>query len=237
MKKLTIREIIDLHKMKKAVYFGIAALAAFALSSCEREMNYEEPQNLVTITLQAEKAGEETRAAVVETEGASTVSYIWTDTDVDNLKLFSVTTTTETKDDGTTTVKETLTEVKKTTSLSSDNKILSITATVAENSTLRAAVSSEWTGSEGDDNRKPKIKTTQNPSNDNYDASADILVADDITVSELNDAKLAFHRPVTVNKMTLKNLVEGEQLDKVIISSNVYGGTFRILDKIGRAHV
>ena len=102
-------------------------------------------------------------------------------------------------------------------------KVLTITASVPESSTLRAIVASEWTGKEGDDTRKPKIKSIQNPLTDNFDPTADILVSEDEVIPEGEteiEASLIFNRPVTVNKMTLKQLVEGEKIHKVVIASD-----------------
>ena len=205
--------------MKKNLYIGIAALAALTLSSCQREADFKVGPDMVTVTLTADKAGDATRAAAVE--GDNKVTYEWTDEDIANLKLFKVTTTTTTGTDGKETIVETLTPVDGVnTSVSTDNRVLSITATVEANSTLRAIVSSDWTSSETDP--KPRLIATQNPATDNFDPNADILVADDVTVSELTDAKLDFVRPVTVNKMILKGLTNGEKVSKVVLTSDMY---------------
>ena len=203
--------------MKKNLYIGLAALAALTLSACQREAAFDLGPKMVTVTLTADKAGDETRAAA--NEGTDKVTYTWTDEDITNLKLFKATTTTTTDEDGKETTTETLEAVDGvTTSVSSDNRVLSITATVEANSTLRAIVSSDWTTSATDP--KPRMKITQNPATDNFDPNADILVADDVTVSELNAEKLNFVRPVTVNKMTLKGLTSGEKVNKIILSSD-----------------
>ena len=197
--------------MKRLFCIPLAALAALLLSSCEREFPvFQEDSDLVTVTLTADKAGDETRAAAVE--GADKVSYEWTGTDLRNLKLFKVTPGDHPQEG------EVLTAVGNvTTSLSSDSKVLSVTATVAAGSTLRAVVASEWTGSAT--HPQPKLPSVQHPAENNFDPDADILVSEDVTVSALNDAKLAFHRPVSVNKMTLKGLNSGEKVEKVTLSS------------------
>ena len=196
--------------MKKNLYIGIAALAALTLSACQKETKFNDEPNMVTVTLTADKAGDSTRAAAVE--GDSKVTYEWTDEDIVNLKVFVVG---QTEGDKPT---ETLTAVEGvTTSVSSDKRILSITATVAENSTLRAVVSSDWTTSATDP--KPRQISKQYPTTDNFDPNADILVAEDVTVSGLDEAKLDFQRPVTVNKMTLKGLAAGETVTKVVLTS------------------
>ena len=198
--------------MRKNLYIGLAALAALTLSSCQREANFNAGPDMVTVTLTADKAGDATRAAAVE--GESKVTYEWTDADIANLKLFVVG---QSEGENPT---ETLTPVEDvTTSVSSDNRVLSITATVEANSTLRAVVASKLTGKDGELTRKPRLITSQNPAVDNFDPNADILIAEDVTVSGLDQAKLNFQRPVTVNKMTLKGLTAGETVSKVVITS------------------
>ncbi|MBO5563707.1 MAG: hypothetical protein J5939_08345 [Bacteroidales bacterium] len=205
--------------MKKSLYLGLAALAALSLASCQKETGINAPEkNLVTVTLTAQKAGDETKTSVVVGDKAS---YYWTEEDQANLKLFQVTTTTEGDK-----VTETLTEIAdRTVSISADNKVLTITATVEENATLRAAVAGAWTGNEGATNRKPKVNPSQAPAADSFDPNADVLVAEDVTVSEAENLAVTFGRKAVVAMMTLKNLVEGETVSKVTISSttNVTG--------------
>ena len=194
----------------KKLYFGIAVLAALSLASCKKEQNISAPEkNLVTVTLVADKAGDETKAAAVEEE--SKVTYEWTEADKSNLKLFAVTIGSDDK--------EVLTEVEDPTiDVSSDNKILTITATVEENTTLRAVVAGELTNT----TNKPKIKVTQSPATDNFDPNTDVLVADDVIVSGENELVLTFRRQAVVAKMTLKNMVAGEKVNKVVISSESF---------------
>ena len=193
----------------KKFYFVLVALAALSLSSCQKDQEVNSlEKNMVTVTLVADKAGDETKAAAVEEE--SKVSFKWTEADKSNLKLFAVTI----GDDN----KEVLTEVEDPTiTVSPDNKTLTITATVEENTTLRAVVAGEWTGS-----NKPKVKVSQSPATDNFDPNTDVLVADDVTVSEANELLLTFRRQAVVAKMTLKNMVAGEKVNKVIISSGTH---------------
>ena len=89
-------------KMKKSLYIGVAAIAALALSSCQKEANFID-KSMVTITLTADKAGDVTKAAA--NEGSDKVTYTWTSTDLENLKLLAVTESS----DG----KETFAEVEK----------------------------------------------------------------------------------------------------------------------------
>ena len=191
--------------MKKVLLYGIVALAALSFSSCQKEVAVEENNNLVTVTLRAEKAGIDTRTEAVE-EG-SQVSFKWTAEDKENLKLFVVG-----KDDK---GNDTFTPVDRVVNISSDYKTLTVTATVEENSTLRAVVAGLLT-----DKNKPKLNPNQSPEIDNFDPNADILVADDVTVDGLEEELLTFRRPVTINKMTLKNMIEGEKVHEITVSSD-----------------
>ena len=191
--------------MKKSLLFGFAALAALAFSACQKDVAVSEKE-MVTVTFTAQKPGDETRTAAVEED--SQVSYVWTAEDKANLKVFVVGEDSEGK--------ETLTEVKdRTVAISSDNKVLTVTATVEAGSTLRTAVASAWTSG-----NKPKINVNQSPKTDNFDPGADVLVAEDVTVDGLDEALLDFSRPAAMNKMTLKNLTAGEKIHEITITSD-----------------
>ena len=191
--------------MKKSLLFGFAALAALTFSACQKEVTVNEKE-MVTVTLTAQKPGDETRTAAVEED--SKVSYVWTDEDKANLKVFVV----GEDDKG----NEKLTEVvDRVVAISSDNKVLTVTATVEAGSTLRTAVANAWTTS-----NKPKVNVNQSPKTDNFDPGADVLVAEDVTVDELDEALLDFSRPVAINKMTLKNLTAGEKIYEVTVASD-----------------
>ncbi len=207
--------------MKKIVYsLGILAAAAIAFSSCQKEQATNEvltpSEELVTITFNAEKAGIDTKTAAVE--GETSVSYEWTDSDVDHMRLFVVS---EDKDG-----KEVLTSVSNITVNKVSGTKLTIAAQVAPNATytFRAVLAGSWTN----DGTKPRVNNTQYPSLSNYDSAADVLVSDDkeVTVGASEQAtipteamELSFRRLVVVNKMTLKNLTKGEVIDKIVITS------------------
>lgn len=201
--------------MKRIIYIGIAAIMAFAFTSCQKEAEIDNANEnkLVEVVLRAEKAGE-TRTAAVESD--TKVSYVWTNEDVTNFKLYQV--ITETTDKGTT---EKYTAIENPTlTFSEDNRVLTVAATVPASSTLRAFVAGNWTNSETKPN--PRLKIIQNPVTDNFDPTADILVAEDQVIpadATTFNGTLKFNRPVTVNKMTLKGLAEGETVSKVTLTS------------------
>ena len=200
---------------------GIIAVAAFVFTSCDKEQatsfKDNKDSNLVTISFNVDKIATRTQAV----EGSEKVSYQWTDEDIANIKLFTV-------DEGA--LKE---EVSSPTITKVSATSLTISTTVPENSTttFRAILckSTNYTGSGAYSTRKPKIATTQTPNGtSNYDSNADILVSDDIDVTvgsgetSTGAMSMVFHRQVVVNKMTLKNMVEGEKVNKVVISSDKY---------------
>ena len=205
--------------MKKFFYtIGIIAASAFVFSACQKEQATNDDlstSKLVTISFTAEKVCTKTAAV----EGATDVSYIWTSEDIANIKLFTV-------EEG-----SLVSEVDSPVITKVSDTQLSISATVAANATytFRAILCdpSSYTSS-GDDYtaRKPKIKASQSPNGtSNFDPTADILVSDDkeVTVGEettTGDMLLSFRRQVVVNKMTLKNLVEGEKVSKVVVKSD-----------------
>ena len=193
--------------MRKAFYFGFAALTAFAFTACQKEVGVNEPsKKMVTVTLTAQKAGDETKTAAIE--GTDNVTYKWTDEDVANLKVVTV---------GVKDGKEVLTLVENPdATISSDMKTLTITATVEEMSTLRAAISGGWTN----DGLKAKVMASQSPLSNNFDPNADVLVSEDVTVDGLDNALLTFTRPVAINKMTLKNMAPGEKVHEISITSD-----------------
>lgn len=205
--------------MRKHLCLGIAALAALSFSACQKavEVPVVDDSDLVTVTFTSDRAGVETRAAAVE--GESYVTYLWTETDLKNFRIFSVSTE-EVEQNGETVQKEILTEIQNPVlSLSSDNKVLSVTAKVKDGATVRAAVASEWTHTDPT-NPKPRLVVNQNSLVSNMDPAADVLVSEDVTVSGDSDGKLVFHRPVTVNKMTLKGLFALDNVQKVVITSD-----------------
>ena len=203
--------------MKKFIYtMGIIAAAAFTFSSCQKEqtVNEQPSDKLVTITFTADKAGFVTKTAAIE--GEEEVSYKWTDEDILNLKLF------EKSSDGKISqiVSPTFTKV-------SDTKLTISTEVAVGSHTFYAILSNEYTGSGSDfTTRKPRIKATQTPNGiENFDPNADFLKSDDLEVNvtsegSTDDLLMKFRRHVVINKMTLKNMVAGEKVSKVVITSN-----------------
>lgn len=203
--------------MKKFIYtLGIILAAALAFTACRKDAAALPGNVLTTISFTAEKAGPDTKTAAVE--GSDGVSYIWTDSDIDNIKLFKVYKNTETG-------KETLKKVNATAVKVSDTK-LTIRGQVEPDSTytFRAVLAGKWTNS-----NNPRLSDTQSPSITNFDPTADVLVSKDVEVEvpasdessvSTTALEMQFRRLVVVNKMTLKNIDAGEKVKKVVITSN-----------------
>ena len=69
--------------------------------------------------------------------------------------------------------------------------------------------------------KKPCVLKVQTPTANSYDSAADVLIAEPIVTTDRNDAlelKFKFARPVSINKMTLKGIQEGEKISKVVLT-------------------
>ena len=184
------------------------ALTSMLFFSCSKDDTVANTEKKVKITLSANKDGISTKTAAVE--GETSASYIWTTEDAANIKLYTVS-------------GGSLTEVQNpTVNVSSDNKVMTISAVVDPGSyTFRAILAANYTSG------NPKVSATQTPNGtSNYDPNADILVSDDLDVTvdangqTTGNMLLTFRRQVVINKMTLKNIVAGEKVSKVEISSD-----------------
>ena len=209
--------------MKKHILsLGILAATLLSFNACQKEIAPAEPvKNMVTFHFTAEKPT--TKVAVVE--GESKASYVWTEEDATNMKLFKVARTTSS--DGK--VSETLTEVQDIT-VDVSEKLLTITAEVEEAAsyTFRATLAGDYTTG-----NKPKVKGTQYPVADSYDPAADLLVSEDVTAIDAVDAlALDFSRKGVISKMTLKGLEAGEKIKEVKVSSESIIGGYYDLGKI-----
>lgn len=199
----------------KGLTYSIWAIALTTLvaASCAKVQEYsipmeeEPPVEMVTFTFTAEKAGDETKTqAIIDTEN-SKVYYEWVDEDENHITVYLV-------------------EGKKLTKVTStatkvDATHMKITATVpkADTYTFRAILAREFYAA-----GKPMVSKYQSPETDNFDPNGDILFSDDKVITtdgtSTGDMLLSFNRKVTVNKMTIKALGDGELVSKVEIISD-----------------
>ena len=194
--------------MKSLIKITFAlALTSMLFFSCSKDETVANTEKKVKITLSADKDGISTKTAAVE--GETSASYIWTNEDAANIKLYTVS-------------GGSLTEVQNPTVTKVSDKELTISAEVVPGSyTFRAILAANYTTA-----GNPKVPATQTPNGtSNYDPNADVLVSDDLAVvvgdeGATGDLNLKFHRKAVVNKMTLKNMTAGEKVSKVVISSD-----------------
>lgn len=198
----------------KTKFFALGMLAAVAalFSSCARE-NGPLTQN-VTLNFVADKAVA-TKTSVSIDESAKKATYNWTDEDIANMKLYTVTPATEEAAEKTSLMKTNV------SILDTDNTIHISTDVAPGAYTFRAVLTKETTGS-----GLPKIKTTQTPAGiTNYDPNADLLVSDDVDLvvdegsTTSGDIPLQFRRWAAINVMTLQGLTAGEKVNSVTIAS------------------
>lgn len=72
-------------------------------------------------------------------------------------------------------------------------------------------------------NNKPCVPREQTPAATSYDPVADVLIAEPVVFAGQNatvDIKFCFTRPVSINKMSLKGIFEGETITKVTLEGN-----------------
>ena len=197
--------------MKNLIKITFAmALFAMLFFSCSKDELVTKNQEKVKITLSADKDGIASKTAAIE--GETSFSYIWTDEDVENIKLFTVS-------------GSTVTEITNPTITKESDKQIKITAEVVpgQTYTFRAILCKpdNYTSA-----GNPKIAAEQSAGTSSFDPNADILVSDDLVVdvaangNTTADLNLMFRHKVVGNKMTLKNLTAGEKINKVVISSD-----------------
>ena len=202
--------------MKKNLYrIGMLAVAACAFIACEKEteQNSENKQvtHIATITLNKEAV---TKTALVE--GVSEASYVWADGDDVYLHVY---------ENGT---EGTITDFV----LSSGNSVATLTVSFEGSPeppyTYTAKYAKTLSGS-----KNPKIPEIQAPTATSFDPAADIMVSkatDDVTNVATRASELTFTmgRVVSVNKMTLTGLNEGELVSKVefTLGTSFLGGFY-----------
>lgn len=178
------------------------ALSAMLFFSCSKDDTVTKGLEKVKITLSADKDGIASKTAAIE--GETSFSYIWTDEDVTNMKLYTVS-------------GGNVTEVTNKTVTKVSDKNLTITTEVesGKSYTFRAILSN------------PDHSSVQQPNGTtSFDPEADVYVSDDLNVNvaadgnTTTDLNLKFNHKVVGNKMTLKNMTAGEKVSKVVITSD-----------------
>ena len=177
---------------------GLAALVAAVVFGCAKNKGDELPPDSFKRSVKVSMNKDvDTKTAVVE--GTDKASFVWTDGDQDFLYIY------ENNVKGDVVGAEYLDDMKKATFTVDFN-----TSSATEYRYV-AKYASEVSGE-----KNPLLPATQHPLPDSYDPSADVMVSE-VIESDAAATSLQFtmHRPVTVNKMTLKGLVPGEKISRV----------------------
>lgn len=202
--------------MKKSLYnIGMLAVAACAFIACEKEVEVNSESKVVThvATVTLDKA-DITKTAVVE--GVSEASYVWTTGDEAYLHVY------ENGTEGTIT----------NFALSSGNTVATLTVSFEGTPEAPYTYTAKYAKTiSGGGN--PKVQESQAPTATSFDPAADIMVSkatNDVTNVATRSTELTFTmgRVVSVNKMTLTGLVEGESVSKVefTLGSSFLGGYY-----------
>lgn len=177
---------------------GLAALVAAVVFGCAKNKGDELPPDSFKRSVKVSMNKDvDTKTAVVE--GTDKASFVWTDGDQDFLYIY------ENNVKGDVVGAEYLDDMKKATFTVDFN-----TSSATEYRYV-AKYASEVSGE-----KNPLLPATQHPLPDSYDPSADVMVSE-VIESDAAATSLQFtmHRPVTVNKMTLKGLTPGEKISRV----------------------
>lgn len=204
--------------MKKTFYhIGMLAVAALAFAGCAKEIDSKQEVGTHTITIIAQ-ADEATKTAIVE--GAKSASYKWSDGDADYF-----------------TVKENGVKASSVTmSLNTDKTVATLTATFADPTNAPTEYKYEaFFAKEVSNSGNLKIQTVQVPDLDSFDPTADLLVAEEKTLtSRPATLQFAFRRVISVNKMTLKELEAGEVISSVEISADKSLGGYYMFPSVDK---
>ena len=206
--------------MKKSFAIVFTGVLALALAGCEKEVNIEtvieEPTHSVVFT--ADKIID-TKTAIAS-ESNSAISYKWIAGDEDRVRI---TESYEYDDNGET---KTSTKVGTINSMNITNNGQKATFNVTFTGdapdaevTYKASYAGTHSGT-----GNPLIPAAQSPLADTFDPAADVLVSDPI-VKDARDTEndefiFDMTRKVSVNKMTLKGLEEGEVISSVTFESD-----------------
>ncbi|MBQ7422696.1 MAG: chitobiase/beta-hexosaminidase C-terminal domain-containing protein [Prevotella sp.] len=206
--------------MKKSFAFIFAGILALSLAGCQKEVNIETdiegPTHSVVFT--ADKIID-TKTAI-NTEDNSSVSYKWIEGDIDRMRITESYEYVENEETKTSTKVGTITSMN----ITNDGQKATFNVTFEGNApdaevTYVASYAGAFSGS-----GNPLIPAAQSPLPSTFDPAADVLVSDPIVKNarDTENDEFIFNmtRKVSVNKMTLKGLEEGEVISTVTFSSD-----------------
>ncbi len=190
--------------MKKTLYhIGMLVATALAFAACSKEAEINQPEEEVThvATISLGKADVSTKTEVIEGETAA--SYKWLADDAQYLHVY---------ENGTAGTIENF-------SLNADKTIATLTVSFTGNPTAPYSYTAKYAKTLSG-SKNPLIPSEQNPSTTSFDPATDVLVSKATAdVTNLSERATSFTftmgRVVTVNKMTLTGLAEGEVVNSV----------------------
>ena len=213
--------------MKKSYLFICAFAAAILLAGCQKELNNEEVELVEathSVVFTAEKMVDTKTAIASEENGV--VSYKWLEGDIARMRI---TESYQYEEENTETGEmktKTKTTVGTITSMNITNEGKKATFNVTFSGTAPDAevtYLASYAGSHSS-NGNPLIPAAQSPLADTFDPAADVLVSapikKDARDTEHNEFIFDMTRKVSVNKMTLKGLEEGEVISSVTFESD-----------------
>lgn len=192
--------LIKFSLMKNLYKIGMLAVAALAFASCNKEVDTPVAKGTHVVTVKATKDFD-TKTAIVEE--ANQASYIWTDGDEDYFHVY-----------------ENGIEAKKVTMSVDDDGLATFTVEFDDTDATSFEYTAKYFNKESN-SHNPLIPADQKPTLTSFDPSADVLIAQSQTKeAPATELQFALRRVVSINKMTLKGLVEGEKISSVELASS-----------------
>ena len=219
--------------MKKSIITLCATIvAALFLAGCQKEKNveavFEGPTHTLTFT--AEKIIDSKTAIASEENGL--VSYKWLSDDDERMEILEFYTVEEEKNGVTKTVTKSTKGTITGMTLSANGKSATFTAEFSgEAPETLLYYQAAYAGSFATTSHNPKIPAAQSPLPDTFDPAADVLVSEQISDAR-SETSFVFDmtRKVSVNKMTLKGLEEGEVISTVTFESDKHHAATYVLN-------
>ena len=185
--------------MKNLFKIGMLAVAALAFASCNKEVDIQKSQGTHVVTIKATKDFE-TRTAIDEQPDQA--YFVWTSGDEAYFHIY-----------------ENGIEATSVSMTIDKNGLATFTASFNDTD----ATSFEYTAKyfkEESNKHNPLIVADQKPTLTSFDPSADVLIANpELRNEPATELQFALRRVVSINKMTLKGLVEGEKISSVELAS------------------
>ena len=200
MRLVMVKTLANTRLIMKNLYkIGMLAVAALAFASCNKEVDTQVSKGSHVVIVKATKDFD-TRTAI--DERADQAYFVWTSGDEAYFHIY-----------------ENGIEATSVSMSVDEDGLATFTARFDDTE----ATSFEYTAKyfkEESNAHNPLIIANQKPTLTSYDPSADVLIAKPEPKDEpATELQFALRRVVSINKMTLKGLVEGEKISSVELAS------------------